>query len=654
MEVQIAFAEQGFIPVVNSPNLSNSDNFLQCLQKILTFESASIQEFDGNSCKLIRAENPTNSVFIYTNEQGTFLYQITNAVPVVHKNRKIWLCDTYEMENMSKINDIFDSVRTLGNVRVTMLKNSAAQYSTTSSDEFNAEADKPVQKVTIKDNFTPKMICGLDISPLTMCLKIKCLVNPTTDALTSNASDGSYNFFFPIALSNNEYVDGNNNPTGDRWQQWSRTIKNSATNTTLSLTQIISKYSPNIKSIELIPFYPFDAKQTSGGGYIQKDNAPTIHNDTFTITLGTNAVWTDCGVFIRQGSTNFGNGTIYGSQIKEMYNKQLILGGGARGFLRTPLGNVELDFADNRNKTFGDDASLEAIILDEGWAITGFAKCKVPPHYINFYTDNAGQVFIQNLTTNAQELRALNRESAAKWEEQRQNYVYGQMVNAIDTASNAAGSLLGLDLFGAGRAVAQGAINAGKIAMENEFNKDKIKREYNNSLASYRDKIATGSLLASMTGKQISGNVTLSDFLKYLRTDYFRIFIEYNYAYKLISGTTTDFYYAYYPQPDYDYSTSAVPNVQRPLGSETGAVEEHYVLLKTNALSDYTSTLMKKIFGYSATGSYFEDKIGLSYSIVFYLENYARTQSDGMGRTKFSKILNFPIRRTKKILHHTE
>ena len=626
MIVPFARAVQGFIQVSDAPNLASTDNFLQCLQKIMTFENVDIQDFDGNTCRIISSEDPTNSIFIYTNDTSTYLYQVVKASPVLHKNKKIWLCDTYEMEDVAKINDILKSEWQNHKVMVDMYKNIAINSRKKVYEEDPNDA--PVEKIETKGNFNAKTICGADVN-IFLCYKIKCLTDPTGLGLTSIARDGSFNFFFPMRIG---YDVGGA-------EIFYHKIENGSTHAVLSIEDIVSKYLPNIKSIEIVPVWPENSNQSTGYVTIDLINTPQDAGATL-LTLGGTAVWTDCGVFIPQGHTNVGNGRTYSMFDKYLNNRQLIQGGGARGFLRTPLGNVELDFADCRQKVAGNyGAVVECILLDEGWKIDGMFKCIVPPHYINFYTDNAGQVFIQNLTTNAQELRALERQNVAKQEEQQQSYVYGQVTNALETAATAAQKFASLDLLGGAGAVAQGAINAGMLAVENEFNKAKIDREYGRSLTEYRDKISTQSLLASLTGKQISGNVTLSDFLRDLKNNYFRIFVEFNYVYR-------DGYY--YQQVDYDYSSSSLPNMASQESWEAQSKYRNIVCFNADETKIYT--LMSAIFGYAGLSAgidwgfiwdydMWKDNVGLNYSIVFSLET---------NNNKFSKTLNFPIRRNKK------
>ena len=323
-------------------------------------------------------------------------------------------------------------------------------------------------------------------------------------------------------------------------------------------------------------------------------------------------------------------------------HKQILQGGGARGFLRTPLGNIELDFTNCTMRSYSSGGAFEVFLLEDGWKIDGIAfKCIVPPHYINFYTDNAGQVFIQNLTTNAQELRALERQNVAKQEEQQQSYVYGQVTNALETAATAAQKFASLDLLGGAGAVAQGAINAGMLAVENEFNKAKIDREYGRSLTEYRDKIETQSLLASLTGKQISGNISLPEMIKTFKCNYFKLFIETNFSIQLLSDGTK---ISFLTQPDYDYSSSALPASN--YLPNTNQIENYNCIYKTsNTIAD----AMSKLFGYSGI---YADNVGLSYDIVFSLENAILTNAE-LASFNFSRKIHVPIRRNKKMINRS-
>ena len=61
-------------------------------------------------CKIINDYNPTNSIFIYSNDLGTFLYQIQTAYSInIHKNKMIWDCTCYNLEKIENINSILSS-----------------------------------------------------------------------------------------------------------------------------------------------------------------------------------------------------------------------------------------------------------------------------------------------------------------------------------------------------------------------------------------------------------------------------------------------------------------------------------------------------------------------------------------------------------------
>ena len=504
MIMPIAIAKDGFIDME-----PNSETSLQGLLDNLKFEDKDLQFFDGNTCRLINAYDPTNSIFIYENEQGKFLYTITSATPLIHKNKKIWLCNCYEMENLNEYNNLVKPGETFkwGKIQV---------Y----NGKYESVCKYPV-KIKVKDNFKTmeKYQVPIDEGIRYFTLKIKCLTNPTTLDLKTEAPDGSFNFLFPMRIEESENLE---------IEKFTTILTNSNNTQRVSLYEIISKYLPNIKSIELIPFDVHNI----GNETITYDVLPVEDAVSLGVTGGT---YTDCGIFIKNNySFTYEALEVDFTKLPNFDAKDLIFGGGIRGFLQTPLGNIQLDF---NSELYEDLPNARFLIKPDGWKIDGKFKCDIPPHYLNFYTDNAGQIFIQNLTTNAQELRQINRDKIFKEEQNQQNFINSSLRNATGFISNlATGNVAGA--FG----------NIGNVAnagVESELNKISIEREYNKSLAEFRDKQATESLLASMTGKELNGQFSLIDFLQVVNNKYFCLFFETNFI-KNNFGIVC--------QPDYDYS----------------------------------------------------------------------------------------------------
>lgn len=509
MIMPIAIAKEGFI---NLPY--PLENSLEQILDILPFENKDLQFFDGNTCRLINDYDPTNSIFIYENQQGKFLYTITSASPVIHKNNMIWLCNCLMMENLNNYENLRKNYEPLLFNEIVYTKG-----------VYNSIFINDPVKIQIKPNFQAlekfkiPFYSGSELYDY-FTLKIKCTTNPTTENLTSKAPDGSFNFLFPIRIL--EADDGKIN-------KFTTQLKNISETKTVDLYNLISTYLPNIKSIELLPFPIYEL----GGEQIGYDIIP---GENFVrVEVGT---FTDCGIFVESNYSTeyFGLSGIDLSKFPSFDAKELVVGGGIKGFLQTPLGNVDLQF---NSDLFDDLATARFLVKEDGWKVDGKFKCEVPPHYLNFYTDNAGQLFIQNLTTNAQELRQINRDKIFKEESENINFVNSSLKSATGIISNLATGNFAGALGGVGN-----ILNAG---VETEFNKMQIEREYNKSLAEYRDKTKTQSLLASMTGRELTGQFSLIDFLTYVNNKYFCFYFETNY-FKSYDG---QFFIC---QNNYDYS----------------------------------------------------------------------------------------------------
>ena len=593
MIVDIALARDGFVKTKDQIFAPTESGVLGSLKPFFEFEQKDLQNFDGVSCNLINSFDPTNSIFIYKNDTGKFLYQIQSASPSIHKNNLIWNCscvmlDTEENLTYNESNKIILDK----NIFPRLESGSTPVY----LNGFN---------VVVKDNFKTMQVLehkfgiGRDLtSPLDeetgFCvLKIKYTTNPTTQLLSSKALDGSFNFLYPLTYTNG-------------------TIKDYASfgTSVLRLDKIVSKYLPNIKTIELLPFKCFE-------------NYITYLPLFFGIVENSGAVLTDAGVFIPD-PTQFNLSVDWFNNIlpNTHKTKQLLWGGGARGFVQTPSGNIQLDF-NTCNPRITTENSFYIQIKEDGWKIDGIAKADIPPTYLNFYTDNAGQVFIQNITTNALELRNINRDAISDWQQAYINYYTKQSQQVLATGGEVASNLSGLNVFGAIGATAKGeiALQSNQIQMgyENQIRQEK----YSLAKSKFEDKLQTESLLASLTGKQLAGQFNFSDARVIFNSKFFAIFIETNFKIE------NDIVYC---QKDYDYSINT---------------NGEYVLdIDGNSFSD----AIRKMLGYddivnsnlpTRELNNYLDLSGLNYNIVFKI--YSTITN------KFSNTIILPIRNSFKI-----
>lgn len=622
MQVSMAIAEKGFITTNDNPNFSASDNFLQTLQKIFPFQNVDILEFDGNSCQMINSYNPTNSIFIYTNEQGTFLYTITEATPRVHKNNFIWDCLCYKMEDMSKIESLVADGKVC---EFQILKNIMPRK----VDVSDNDRGKLVEfKVEEKNNFTPRKVIKQSFLEQFSCFKLKFSLNPLTEqeyqGLTSNDGDGSWTFFFPI-FTNPANTSLDTFPLEKPTYQISWT--NSSGNTVYrTMQQILKFHSANLMSIEFIPFFPHNGEL--GGSC---DLTPT--ETTVEISNLNNVVATPAGLHFPYGHsierTSFG--------VSFALDNQLIKGGGARGFVKLPNGEFPLDF--NGFNQFEGLPSVFFLIKSEGWKIDGMFSADITPYYVNFKTDETSQLLIQNQTTNAQELRQLNRETEFK-----------RTSSAINTASgllgNVAGGIAGGLSGGPLGAVIGGVSAIGQTLFGGVSEQINISRGYSLAKANYDDKIKTQSLLASMTGKSVGGgNGEISSITNNFSKNDYMLIIETNFE-------LSDYDYTYFwesIQEDYDYSVSML-NPQRLKNlilDRTGNEQDN----------DYTHifSLLKNIFGFGvAVGEpnvpNYTDYVGLNYNLTFIIGARPTEFSESIANLDQTEILNFPIRHNTKII----
>lgn len=646
MIMKIAVAKDGFIDTKNNPTFAGTENFIECLEKIFTFEEKDLMEFDGNTCQFINSYNPTNSIFIYTNQQGTFLYTITDATPRVHKNNFIWNCNCYKMEDASIINDILGSGKKAESIIYKNIAPSNYFFDETGSNNRVLLQDTPNYTADVKDNFRVQEVVKGHINLDYWCFKLKFLTNPTNDnTLVTKEPDGSYNFFFPF------YVGAPTKTTDYLFPLASPTeaIKDDATNTLLTMQEIIKQYSTNLKSVEIIPFFPY-GDNVLGGTLTMHPSGSWLVIDTY----GGSAKWTDAGIFFPYGHTtkrstsnNLTNGTFVGRIQNKL--KGLVVGGGIRGKLVLPLGEIPLNFDAFRlsQKRSGTNGEISFYLKSEGWKLDGLVEADAPPHYLNFYTNETGQLFIANMTTNAQELRQLNRQYEYDKKMLSENYRLSQVNDLIDGAFQ----------FASSGNLYESSLSFGQSALQNwvqyEFDKEKAKAEYNLSKANYDDKIKTQGLLASMTGKAISGNSLATDLVINLTRNFFMFICEANYTdYEYFDNDNVRYFYYKIPQKDYDYSTQFTSNEEKKLiVNKTGSYDW------TNEYGS-VAMFMRNLFGFDDDNIVGDNKIqyydnlGLNYNITFKIVSLPNTMPTQYGiitdELEETQILNFAIRHKPK------
>lgn len=643
MIMKIAVAKDGFIDTKDSPTFSGTENFIECLEKIFTFEEKDLMEFDGNTCQFINSYNPTNSIFIYTNQQGTFLYTITDATPRVHKNNFIWNCNCYKMEDVAEINNILTK-----KTFVNLIKNKFPTkffYNLVNDNKAYFRNEQPTFTTEIKNNFRTMCVERLPIaeelglhngaSYVYYTLKIKCAVNPNPNNppfnnLTTKSSDGSFNFYFPFILF----------PTNSSAQfaKMNVTTTLKFNSNTIKLDEIIKQYSTNIKSIELLPF--FFAPEWS------PKSSQDIANRICEVeqVVNSEGVWTDCGLFSPYSTSIKNDGITLCSQT--LY---LLYGGGTRGFVKTPLGNIELSFDTfpNVKNLLLDTNNIKIFVKEDGWFIGGCAKATIPPHYLNYYTDETGQLFIANMTTNAQELRQINRDSDYKKTQMGLNQTESLLSGIIGNAF--AGNIGGII----------GTIGNTALGVATELAKADV--DYNKAIADYNDKQKTQELLASMSGKTISGNVSFFEMMSYFDNNYFEICLEHNYYMQKKENSSSIpniSNYFYITQKDYDYSVQFKSNQvysdysHYPTISEDDLVANNNIVYNPNGTTSKVcltvADMVALLFGYSIPSGRIYNidfsfsippTIHMNYSIVFNLINFDEATEN------FSQVLNFNIRK---------
>ena len=630
MLMNIAIAKDGFIDTKQTPNFTGKTTFLECLQEVLNFEEKDLMEFDGNTCQLVNSYNPTNSIFIYTNQQGTFLYTITDATPRVHKNNFIWDCNCYKMEDVSIIETILGSGKKAESI---VFKNIAP---TNDFDETGVNSklyiqNTPDYNVEVKENFRTQEVLKGNINLDYWCYKLKFLTNPTNDnTLITKEEDGSFNFFFPF------YMGVPSKDTHYLFPLGTPTSKIKYGNDVYTMQDIIKKYSSNLKSVELIPFFPY------GDGVLGGTLTMTTSGDTIEITSISGATFTDAGIFFPYGHTtkrSLSNELTNSNFVNKLKFKALNVGGGINGKLVLPLGEVPINFNSFRLSQRKNLNEVCLYIKSEGWKLDGLIEADAPPHYINFYTNETGQLFIANMTTNAQELREINRQNEYQKTQmglsKTEDLLSGIITNAFS------GNIGGI----------VGTIGNTALGVATELAKAEV--DYNKAIASYEDKIKTQSLLAQMTGKQISGNALASDIIINLSRNYFVFIFELNYSDAEYYDSVNNVYYRHkIPQKDYDYSTQYTGNEQKKLiVNKTGSFDTD---TEYNNVADFVENLFGFYDG-SISGDkkiVYYDGIGLNYNVTFKIVSLPNTTPTQYGTItddlEETQILNFAIRHKQK------
>lgn len=539
MIVELARAIRGYITAKQTPEVEIAEdarNFKKCLKAFLEFENVDILGFDGIVGTMESVEEPTNSLFFYSNDTGDFLYQVTSATPRTHKNKLLWDISVIQVEDLSKINNILSNQ----NIDWTAcIKKQIPER----ANIFNVVDTKPnfsrIKKYMLPFALQKQSISGNNNFISIYTLKLKFMVNPLLDTtLSPNAPDGSFNFLYPLILDTNGEV-------------CDTILGDSAT----VLGQVISTYRDSLKSIEVLPFLVNEWNGTK----IYDISVYEISNKTINFTsLFEFVILTSAGIYVKQDLTGNtqkaysryrNDGTpfkdLFGRQVGQeeyfakIFDKALNIGGGARGFLRTPMANIPLDF-----NIQGLEDELYFTIKEDGYIISGAFNVIVPPHYINYYTDSSGSIFYANATTNAMAFRQLERDYLT----QEKNASISNTVSLFSGLSSIAVGLAGKNdysLSGGIASLMEGTVGALGAQKQRE-------NTYNNAKANLEDKIATESLLAKYTGKQVLGSVSIGDFFESTKGAYMALFIETNY----FPMRKQDMSRIMVTQEDYDFATA--------------------------------------------------------------------------------------------------
>lgn len=597
MICKISIARDGFINCKsNIIEPTNKNNFVEVLESFFDFEEKDLLGFDGVNCVLENAQDPNSSIFIYTNDTGSFLYQIQKTIPQIHKNKLLWNCSVLQLDTISNIQNVING----GSAYIELINGIAPNYH---EDE--------ITKSKAKQNFTPtrklQLPFGAYVSTTTehsiYTLKIKCYVDPTNSGLTSNSPDGSFVFLFPIQANSNFF---------------STELTNGST--TAKLQTIVSTYSKSIKSIELLPFLPNQSMVTTSTIGSYEINFEQSTSEVLKVDIASGYQFTELGLFMLGASvmlpTALCENAYIGNELTfDGINRRLALGGGVVGFVRTPLGEFPLDFENIPGSLYSHDQQTKNIIAipyDEGFAIVGNFYCRIPPHYINFYTDSSGEIFINQQTTYQYENKVLELQRQQK-----------QKQSGFDLATTLVGGLVSA---GVGTLTGNPFLSAGGLqsAVGSVFggitNYAQAGIDYNSAKQILDAKIENETLLAKMTGKQVNGNVGVMDFLKYLCANTFEIIVEMNYEeYQDFQNMPTAV------QTNFDYSVSYEEN------------SSFYGLTIENETTVSLFTRLQKIFGLLPNDYEWDNNENANYNIIFKIKN--RTNNH-----LFTNNLILPIR----------
>lgn len=589
MVCKIAIAKEGFIDIKDNYNVDSVTSFEQMFTQLFKVEDKDLLGFDGVSCTLEVLKDPTNSVFIYKNDTGNFLYQIQRATPLIHKNQMLWTCTVALLEDLDLLNEITQQ-QTIDYFVTRGLSNSALNES-------------------IKDNFKPILTQVTNLNYGLGTLKLKFMVNPTTLDLTTNESDGSFVFVFPLMNRSNPSLAFNN--------------KISTTNNELYLKDILSKYSNNLKSIEFLPFL---LNSDSKGNSFTATEVVGSGEYSLLCTLSNTSMWTDAGIFLSDSApmtqrpiTFFKavTGDPFQNIADNIFFNSIVLGGAFKVFLRTPLANIPLTTNLSTYSKQEEDTAHRfsssvcfARCNTDGWLIDGMFRQSVPAHYLNFYTDSSGNIFIQNMTTNALAFKELERD----YELNERMVSYNR---SIEDMRNVAGlGQVGIGSLASGQSGALGVLNFSIDQLERGKSRgfEDIMRaeQYRHAVGKLQRQIENEKLLAKFTGKQIAGNVSLYDFLQYFNGNFFAIVLESNIDIKK-SGLNG---FVFKAQKDYDYSCQVSKNK-----------------------SDTFVNAIKDIFSLDTFEEWRFSK-GLNYQCVFKFSYYNLDNN----RNATSLLLNIPVR----------
>lgn len=589
MNIEIAIARDGFINCKTTGLVepTNKNDFEQVLKAFFEFETKSLLGFDGVRCDIETPQSPVNSIFIYKNDTGKFLYQIQTAVPKIHKNKLIWSCGVYQLDTFENIQQVIND-----NLPYIDLKQGLAP-------KWSSFPLKSSRKDNFKGNsiFYASFVSssgGVDVYNIAT-LKIKCFVDPTNTGLVSNAPDGSFTFYYPILA---KYRGSGSFTTGLK-------LKNGKT--TLNFANVLSKYSNNIKSIEFLPFLcnwtetlGTDLQPVDAYKVVDLTSASKGANNTLVVEIidGNEDLvkFTDLGMFVTQeGVGNYRNwahfvdasGNLIDTESFASFPRRLCLGGGAVGFVQCPMGNIPLDF--EKSTEIADTGMIRVGLLDDGFVVRGGFIAEIPAHFVNFYTDSSGTIFINQQTNYKYELQQMNLQNEQK-----------AVQSGLSSGKSFLGNLVTGDFGGA---------VGDLLGFGTDIGTQMIDADYQRKM--FDAKVDNETLLAKLSGKQVGGSITISQFLETYKG--FAIVVEKNFE----KPSNSAYFIC---QKDFDYST---PYLKEEIAL---SIDE------TNTLYDN----IKKMFGIDTSiftfGNYWAN-----YNFAFRFCNKLKNKN-------FTNLLQLPVR----------